>query len=342
MYEEQNQYLHMHAIATPHKDVPACVCVDAIRQTVVAVSEQLPVAQALAVRCYVVAVHSGRVCIVSAVWISNKSRVGNVDVLVVRAELDTVDGVKSVCHSLHDTRKGLKPIDLLPNIWFGSESLPEGVIRVSKPEISGVGVLNNVVRRSKVAAEEVVDQNSASVFRRINEDQLSWVVEVALVTEDDGLAFAAVSRSSRRVISASAIGHGQVVVVQGLDRAILGVVRSDIDWSITPVARGVQLARFHVIDSGLVEGSPRSFLDQLLGDIGAKYIAQEGIVVRDELNVVGRVADGVKLVDVAEAGCQTQQVDFGDVHHFDRNMQRVELVVEILLVRRQSQSFYTY
>ena len=315
----------MHPIPTSGIHIPLRIRMQPIRQPRITIRKQLTVLQPLPVGRDAIPVDTRRVRRISHPGVRSKPRIGDVNKLPVRTELDAVDCDEAVRHRLHDPRARLEPVDLLPEIGYRAEALPEGVVGVGEPEVAGERVLDDVVGGGEVAAEEVVEERSAGVGGGVDLDELGRAGEGALVAEDDGLVGGAVWWGARRIVGACAVGLGELVEVQGGDGDGGVGVAADVDGGhvdgvcldvVGPVAGGVQLAGFDVVDAGLVEGSPGGFGHEFLGEVRAEDVTDEGVLVCDEVDPIGWRLDGrFKLADIAEVGRQLQVVDVGEVHH---------------------------
>lgn len=128
--------------------------------------------------------------------------------LEIRREFNAIGSKGIISDCLHHTSVWLEAISLVLDDRCRTEVLPVAVRHVCEPKIAGYRVLSDIVDGREVAAEEVVDQNSAFVGCRIYKDQLGRVGQVALVAEDDLLALAAVCWRAYRVPSSTSVGFG--------------------------------------------------------------------------------------------------------------------------------------
>ena len=226
----------MHAITAARVHITHSIRVNAIRKPIIAVREDLPVIQSLAVLRDVKSVDSRRVRSVVFPRERMHASVGHVDMLVVRSELNAIRSVEVVRYRLHHTRVRLKPVHLLSDRWCGIEVLPVSVLGVREPEITSVRVLLDVVDGGEVAAEEVVEKHATAVRRWVHKDKLGRVViEVAFVAEDDLLACAAVRWRAHWVKSGSTVRFSEVIVPDRL----YGIVVMDVDSRDVHLQTGV-------------------------------------------------------------------------------------------------------
>jgi len=146
----------MNTITHARVHVTHGVGVDAVRESVVAVRENLPVVQPLAVCGDVVTVDGGGEGGVVFAREAVHARVRDVDVFEVRGKFDAVGRGEAIGHGLDDAGVGLKAICLETDRRDWTEVLPPTVRNIGKPKISSDGMLFNIVDRSEVAAKEVV------------------------------------------------------------------------------------------------------------------------------------------------------------------------------------------
>ena len=108
-------------IANTRIHIPLRIAVDAIRKPIVAVREDLPICQALAVRRNIEAVDvRWRGGVVFAREGANAG-VRHVNVLVVWTDLNAVGSDEIVGYCLHETSVGLEAVDLWPNAGSRTE-----------------------------------------------------------------------------------------------------------------------------------------------------------------------------------------------------------------------------
>jgi hypothetical protein len=208
----KEKYLHMHTISTSSIHVAVCVAMNAIWQADIRVGKQLLILQSLAIRSNIIAVNRRRHSQVILVRERVNSRIGNVHMLEIRRKLNTIGGNSIIGNCLHHTGLGLKAVGLVLDNRCRTEVLPVAVGDVCEPEIAGYGVLSDIVDGGEVAAEEVVDEDFTLVGCRVYEGQSSRSSEVALVAEDDLLAFAAVHWRTDWVPCSASIGFSQMLI----------------------------------------------------------------------------------------------------------------------------------
>jgi hypothetical protein len=132
--------------------------------------------------------------------------------LEIRRELNAIGSNSIIGNCLHHTGLGLKTVSLVLDDGCRAEVLPVTVGDVCEPEIAGDGVLSDVVDGGEVAAEEVVDKGLTLVGSWVYENQSSRSGEVALIAEDDLLAFAAVRWRTDWVPRSTSIGFSQMLI----------------------------------------------------------------------------------------------------------------------------------
>lgn len=201
------------------------------------------------------------------------SRVGDINMLEVRRKLNAIGSNGIISNCLHHTGLGLKAIGLVLDDRRRTEVLPVTVWYVCEPKIAGYGMLSNIVDGGEVAAEEVVDQDLTFVGCWVYENQLGRVGQVAFVTKDDLLAFAAVSVRADGVPGSSSIGFSQMLVMVRLDAVVaIDIDTRNIDWvaeATIPVAGGIELPGLDIVDAGFVESLVVLITNQLLRNIGS-------------------------------------------------------------------------
>lgn len=202
----------MDTISTSSIHIALGVTMNAIRQADIRVGKQLLVLQSLAIRSNIIAVDRRRHCQVILVGEGVHSRVGDVDMLEIRRELNTVGSNSIVGDCLHHTSLGLKAVGLVLDHWCRTEVLPVAIRYICEPEIAGDGVLSDIVDGGEVAAQEVVDKDLTLVGRWVYKNQASRVGEIALVTENDLLAFTTVRWRADWVPCSTSIGFGQMLI----------------------------------------------------------------------------------------------------------------------------------
>ena len=72
---------------------------------------------------------------------------------------------------MHDPSIWFESVDLRSDPWRRPKVLPVAVACISKPEVSGIPVLFDVIQGGEILAEEVVDEHTACPRRWINECQ---------------------------------------------------------------------------------------------------------------------------------------------------------------------------
>jgi hypothetical protein len=202
----------MNTISTSSIHVAFCIAMNAIWQADIRVSKQLLVLQSLAIRSNIVAVDSRRHRQVVLVGEGVHSSIGNIDMLEIRRKLNAIRSNGIVGNCLYHTSLGLKAVGLILDNRCRTEVLPVAVGYVCEPQIASNGVLSDIVDGGEVAAEEVVDEDLTLVGCRVYENQSSRVGEIALITENDLLAFTAVCWGADWVPCSASIGFGQMLI----------------------------------------------------------------------------------------------------------------------------------
>ena len=243
----------------------------------VTVGKHLPVVQSFAVIGDVEAIDGrGRSEIVLA-WEVVDSRVGDVNILEVGRNLDTVGRRESVGNRLDNTSIWLESIHLRLDGRCRPEILPIPIWDICEPEVSGDRVLLDVVQRREISSQEIVDEDFGAVRRGVHEHQLGWVRQIAFVTKHDLLASRAVRWCADRVECGSTIGlveiripdRGDRVVVVDVDRRYVdGVIEAAI-----PVGCSIKLAGLDIVYSSFVESYPICMRDELLRYVRPKDVS---------------------------------------------------------------------
>lgn len=247
----------MNPITRPRIHIPQNIRMNPIRKSRIRICKNLAIRQPLPIRRDIKPINRRRRREIILARKRVHPGIGHINVLPIRRELDAIRREEVVGDGLDDSCVGFEAVDLRPDEGFGAEVLPVCVAGVGKPEVSGAGVLLDVVEGGEVAAEEVVQEDFGGVGGGVDEGELGGaVLEVAFVAEDDLLALAAVGWGADGVEGCAAVGFGEVVVADGGD----GVVVVDVDYGDVdrvvkvagPVAGGVDFPSGLVVYSSCV------------------------------------------------------------------------------------------
>lgn len=102
----------MYAISHARVDISGSITMNAVREAIIAVRKELPIAQTLTVRGNVEAVDVRWSCGVILSREGMNSRIGHINVLEVWADLDAVWSDEVVSHRLYDACVWLEAVDL--------------------------------------------------------------------------------------------------------------------------------------------------------------------------------------------------------------------------------------
>ncbi|WDK13098.1 hypothetical protein CGRA01v4_04380 [Colletotrichum graminicola] len=301
------------AVAAAGPDVAVGVGVHAVGEAVVGEGEEAPVGEPLAAADDVVGVDGGRAGEVGVVALG--ARVGDVERLVVRGELDAVGLVEVVGDGLDEAGGGLEAVDLARELGVAAEVLEQAVLGVGEPEVAGDGVLPHVVDGAEVAAVEADDERLRLVGVDVDGEQLRVGLEVALVAPDlhrrrGGLVGAG------RVVRRAAVGLGEVRELGAADGEVVEGDDGDVDVVLegAVVGRDVQRVVLLVVDAALVEGLPVQVGDLAGRGVGADDV-DEGGLVREQRDGGRAEVGGVDGGEVARAARrQGVEVDVDERH----------------------------
>ena len=117
----------MHAVSTSGKYVAICIGVNAIGEPNIAVRKHLPVVQPLPIIRNIETVYRCGVGEIVLVWVRVRASVGNVSILEVWRELESVGSIEPVGYGLHNARVWLKSVDLVADDGRGAKVSKKGI-----------------------------------------------------------------------------------------------------------------------------------------------------------------------------------------------------------------------